>query len=82
MSVYPSVPPIQVEDTAEEQGEELGEGDSQNSCRDSAVSSVIDFDPDDTMASQQTAATEVTQPLRSTISQVSKQFLQLTCDFC
>ena len=55
----------------DEPAEEMGEGDSQNSYKDSAVSSVIDFDPDDTMVSQQTAATEVTQPLRSRISQVS-----------
>lgn len=82
MSVHPSAPPIQVEDTVEEQEEEMGEGDSQKSCKDSAVSSVIDFDPDDTMVSQQTAATEVTEPLRSTISQVSQQCLQLTCKFC
>lgn len=69
MSVYPSAPPIHVDETMEEPAEEMGEGDSQNSYKDSAVSSVIDFDPDDTMVSQQTAATEVTQPLRSTISQ-------------
>lgn len=29
----------------------------------STVSSLIDYDPDDTIESQQTAATEVTQPL-------------------
>ena len=73
MSIHPSAPPIQIEDTTEEQAEEMGDGDSQNSYKDSAVSSVIDFDPDDTMVSQQTAATEVTEPLRSRISQVSKR---------
>ena len=72
MSIHPSAPPIQIEDTTEEQVEEMGDGDSQNSYKDSAVSSVIDFDPDDTMVSQQTAATEVTEPLRSRISQVSQ----------
>lgn len=70
MSVYPSAPHIiQVDNVTEEPAEEMGEGDSQNSYKDSAMSSVIDFDPDDTMISQQTAATEVTQPLRSRISQ-------------
>ena len=78
MSVYPSATPIHVEDTTEEQVEEMGEGDSQNSYKDSAMSSVIDFDPDDTMVSQQTAATEVTQPLRSRISQVGQPCLQLS----
>ena len=73
MSVFPSAPPIQIEDTTEEQAEDVGDGDSQNSYKDSAMSSVIDFDPDDTMVSQQTAATEVTQPLRSRISQVSQR---------
>ena len=51
----------------------MGDGDSQNSYKDSAVSSVLDFDPDDTMVSQQTAATEVTEPLRSRISEVSQR---------
>ena len=60
----------------EEPVEEMGEGDSQNSYKDSAMSSVIDFDADDTMVSQQTAATEVTQSLRSRISQVSQQRIQ------
>ena len=73
MSIHPSAPPIQTEDTTEEQAEDMGDGDSQNSYKDSAMSSVIDFDPDDTMVSQQTAATEVTEPLRSRISQVSQQ---------
>lgn len=45
--------------------EEVEEGDSQNS-----YNSMIDFDPDDTMISQQTAATEVTQPLQSRASLV------------
>lgn len=71
MSIHPSAPQIHVDDTMEEPPEEMGEGDSQNSYKDSAMSSVIDFDPDDSMVSQQTAATEVTQPLRSRISQVS-----------
>lgn len=82
MSVYPSASHTQADDTMEEPGEEMGEGDSQNSYKDSAVSSVIDFDPDDTMVSQQTAATEVTQPLRSRISQVSQQCLQRSHGFC
>ena len=73
MSIHPNSPPIPIEDTVEEQAEEMGDGDSQNSYKDSAVSSVIDFDPDDTMVSQQTAATEVTEPLRSRISQVSQR---------
>lgn len=34
------------------------------------MSSELDFDPDETMASQQTAATELTQPLPSVISRV------------
>lgn len=71
MSIHPSGPPIHVDDSTEGPAEEMGEGDSQNSYKDSAMSSVIDFDPDDSMVSQQTAATEVTQPLRSRISQVS-----------
>ena len=82
MSVSPSAPPTQVEDTAEEPGDEMGEGDSQNSYKDSAMSSVVDFDLDDTMVSQQTAATEVTQPLRSRISQVSPKSLQSNHRFC
>ena len=82
MSVYPSGPPIQVDDTMEEQAEEMGEGDSQTSYKDSAVSSVVDFDPDDTMVSQQTAATEVTQPLRSRISQVKHQCPRVSHDSC
>ena len=73
MSIYPSAPPIQNQDTTEEQVEEMGDGDSQNSYKDSAVSSVLDFDPDDTMVSQQTAATEVTEPIRSRISEVSQR---------
>lgn len=76
MSVYPTAPHTQADNTTEEPAEEMGEGDSQNSYKNSAVSSVIDFDPDDTMASQQTAATEVTQPLRSRISEVSQQCLR------
>ena len=82
MSVYPCTPSIHIDDTTQEQAEETGEGDSQNSYKDSAQSSVIDFDPDDTMVSQQTAATEVTQPLRLTISQVSKRCHQLIRIFC
>ena len=70
MSLCPSASNMQVDSPTEEPAEEVGEGDSQNSYKDSAMSSVIDFDPDDTMVSQQTAATEVTQPLRSRISQV------------
>ena len=81
MSLYPSVPQTQ-DNSMEEPAEEMGEGDSQNSYKDSAMSSVIDFDPDDTMVSQQTAATEVTQPLRSRISQVSQQYLQCSHRFC
>ena len=46
--------------------EEVEDGDSQNS-----FISNTDFDPDETAASQQTAATEVTQPLQSRASQVS-----------
>lgn len=83
MSVYPSAPHIiQVDNVTEEPAEEMGEGDSQNSYKDSAMSSVIDFDPDDTMISQQTAATEVTQPLRSRISQVSHQYFHCNPRFC
>ncbi|CAD6590761.1 MAG: hypothetical protein ASARMPREDX12_004723 [Alectoria sarmentosa] len=69
VSVSSSAPHIQVDSMTEELVEEMGEGDSQHSYKDSALSSVVDFDPDDTMVSQQTAATEVTQPLRSRISQ-------------
>ena len=50
----------------EEAMEEMGDEDSQNS-----YVSRNDFDPDDTMISQQTAATELTQPLRSRANQVS-----------
>ena len=82
MSVYPSAPHREVENTMKEPAEEMGEGDSQNSYKDSAMSSVIDFDPDDTMVSQQTAATEVTQPLRSRISQVSQQCVQGSYRLC
>ncbi|MCJ1460879.1 hypothetical protein MMC28_011261 [Mycoblastus sanguinarius] len=46
--------------------EEMGEGDSPNSYKDS-MSSLVDFDPDETMASQQTTATELTQPLQSRV---------------
>lgn len=83
MSVYPSAPHPEVEDTMEEPVvEEMGEGDSQNSYKDSAMSSVVDFDADDTMVSQQTAATEVTQPLRSRISQVSQQCIRGALRIC
>ena len=47
----------------------MEEGGSQISYKDS-MSSELDFDPDETMASQQTAATELTQPLPSVISRV------------
>lgn len=50
--------------------EEEGDVASQNSCKDS-TSSIGDFDPDDTMTSQQTVATELTQPVPSRVSQVS-----------
>ena len=50
--------------------EDIGDADSQNSYKDS-MSSLVDFDPDETMASQQTAATEVTQPLPSRVRLVS-----------
>ena len=49
--------------------DESEEGDSQISYKDS-MSSRLDFDPDETMASQQTAATELTQPSPSMISRV------------
>ena len=49
--------------------DESEEGDSQISYKD-FMSSRVDFDPDETMASQQTAATELTQPSPSTISRV------------
>ena len=49
--------------------EARAEEDSQVSCKDTA-SSFNDFDPDESMDSQQTDATEVTQPIRPTISQV------------
>ncbi|KAL6713358.1 hypothetical protein ACLMJK_008823 [Lecanora helva] len=44
--------------------DEVGDGDSQNS-----YTSAADFDPDETMVSQQTAATELSQPLQSRASQ-------------
>jgi len=47
------------------ESEEVEEGDSQNSCN-----SFLDLDPDDTMVSQQTAATEMTQPTQSRARQV------------
>ena len=49
--------------------DEVEEGDSQNSYRDS-ISSGLDFDPDETMASQQTVDTELTQSSPSMISRV------------
>ncbi|KAK3175979.1 hypothetical protein OEA41_007301 [Lepraria neglecta] len=52
--------------------EELGEGDSQHSYKD-FMSSLIDFDPDETLTSQQTAATELTQPSPSRVGRVSKR---------
>ena len=52
--------------------EEMGEGDSPNSYKDS-MSSLVDFDPDETMASQQTTATELTQPLQSRVGRVMIQ---------
>lgn len=52
--------------------EEFGDSDSQISYKDS-MSSLIDFDPDETMASQQTAATDVTQPSPLRVRQVSKK---------
>lgn len=61
--------PAHSHDAAPEPAEELEEGASQQSYKDS-VSSVADFDPDDTMESQQTAATEVTQPVQSRASLV------------
>ena len=50
----------------EEPADEVEDGNSPNSYMSNA-----DFDPDDTMASQQTAATEVTQPSQSRSSRVS-----------
>lgn len=82
MSVFPSALQTDVDNTTEEPADDMGEGDSQNSYKDSAMSSVIDFDPDDTMVSQQTAATEVTQPLRSRISQVSQRYIQRSHGTC
>ena len=49
----------------------MGDEDSQNS-----YVSRNDFDPDDTMVSQQTAATELTQPLRSRANQASNGLLR------
>jgi hypothetical protein len=54
-----------------EMTEDTGEGDSQYSYKDS-MSSLIDFDPDETIASQQTTATELTQPSPSRVSRVRK----------
>lgn len=54
--------------------EELEEGDSQDTFKDSVLS-VTDTDPmEDTMASQHTASTEVSQPDRSAASVVSKRW--------
>lgn len=54
--------------------EEAEEGDSQDSLKDSTIS-VTDFDPmDDTIASQQTAATETSQPGQSAVSMVDITF--------
>ena len=63
----PVIPTPNIESTA--WSDESEEGDSQISYKDS-ISSRLDFDPDETMASQQTAATELTQPSPSTISRV------------
>ena len=61
------------------------EGDSEASSRDSATTST-DIDPmDDTLASQQTAATETSQPGQSAVNIVSKTNLtarnQMLIDF-
>lgn len=53
--------------------EEVEEEDSQNS-----YNSTTDFDQDDTMVSQQTAATELTQPPPSRASQVSSTYAATT----
>jgi len=52
-----------------EPSETLDDGDSQTTHKGSQ-SSTMDFDADETTDSQQTAATEVTQPLRSAASHV------------
>lgn len=50
---------------------DLEEGDSQGTCKDSETS-LVDYDPmDDTMASQQTVATEISNTDRSAVSMVS-----------
>jgi len=54
--------------------QEAEEGDSQDSLKDSTIS-FTDFDPmDDTIASQQTAATETSQPSQSAVSMVNITF--------
>ncbi|KAK4693658.1 hypothetical protein P7C71_g3786, partial [Lecanoromycetidae sp. Uapishka_2] len=63
-----SAPPESSISRAMETAEESGDADSQNSYKDS-MSSLIDFDPDETMASQQTAATEITQPSPTRVRQ-------------
>jgi len=51
--------------------QEAEEGDSQESLKDSTTS-LTDLDPlDDTIASQQTAATEISQPGQSAVSMVN-----------
>lgn len=50
--------------------EDGGDAESQHSYKGS-MSSLIDFDPDETMVSQQTAATDLTQPIVSRASQVN-----------
>ncbi len=70
MIVAPPVPRHVSMAPVPETGEDVGDADSQNSYKDS-MSSLIDFDPDETVASQQTAATDVTQPLPPRARQVS-----------
>ena len=64
------IPTLRVPDTVEVYEDE----DSQNSFKDS-ISSFVESDPDETIASQQTAATELTQPLPSRAQHVSLKAL-------
>ncbi|KAL9632890.1 MAG: hypothetical protein Q9164_005028 [Protoblastenia rupestris] len=64
----PPLPPAIINVMAQEKQEAQGDEDSQIS-RKASLSPPNDFDPDDSVNSQQTVATEVSQPVRSRASQ-------------
>ncbi|KAL9102828.1 MAG: hypothetical protein Q9163_002077 [Psora crenata] len=74
MSPPPAYSPLSEIAPSQEESDGQAPEHSQMSCKDS-VSSANDFDPDNSMNSQQTEATEVTQPLRSRASLVESEHL-------